>query len=58
LKGELWLGMTKQMAKDSKGDPWNINTTVTQIGVSEQWVYDSLYLYFDNGILTSWQLLK
>ena len=57
LSGIIWLGMKDEMARISKGSPTKINRTVGSWGVHEQWVYDSqnLYLYFENGILTSWQ---
>lgn len=49
--------MTKQDVLDSSwGAPKKINTTTTQYGVHEQWVYGGgNYLYFDDGILTSIQ---
>jgi hypothetical protein len=52
---QIWLGMTAQMARDSRGVPSSINKTVNASGVHEQWVYYNTYLYFDNGVLTSWQ---
>ncbi|MFZ2339684.1 MAG: hypothetical protein WAW07_08195, partial [Bacteroidales bacterium] len=56
LSGKIWLGMTDKMAKDSWGDPEEINRTIGSWGVHEQWVYyRDVYLYFENGILTSWQ---
>ncbi len=57
LYGMIWLGMTDEMARLSKGSPTKINRTVGSWGVHEQWVYDNqdTYLYFENGILTSWQ---
>ena len=57
LYGMIWLGMTEEMARLSKGSPTKINRTVGSWGVHEQWVYDfeDMYLYFENGILTSWQ---
>jgi len=55
LSGEIWLGMSTSMARESQGNPTHINRTVTVNIVREQWVYDSKYLYFQNGILTSWQ---
>ena len=60
LQGKIWLGMTDSMALDSYGPPTDVNRTVTKYGVSEQWVYErehlgNKYLYFDDGILTSWQ---
>lgn len=53
--GKIWLGMTKEMAEDSWGKPSDINRTVGSWGVKEQWIYSDAYLYFDNGILNSWQ---
>lgn len=57
LEHKIWLGMTREMAKESIGLPNDINRTVNAAVVREQWVYDSkkLYLYFENGILVSWQ---
>lgn len=52
---EVWLNMTKEMAIDSWGYPDDVKRTVNRSGVYEQWVYDSAYLYFTDGILTSWQ---
>jgi len=53
--GKIWIGMTSKMAKESWGEPDDINRTVNQYNTHEQWVYGSNYLYFENGILTSWQ---
>jgi len=53
LDGTVWLGMTDEMARDSWGEPSKINRTVTSNLVHEQWVYPSVYLYFENGILTN-----
>ena len=56
LKNNLiWLGMTKEMATISWGSPNDINRTVGSWGVHEQWVYGRSYLYFENGILKSYQ---
>ncbi len=52
---EVVLGMTRDEAKLSWGEPKDINRTVGPWGVHEQWVYGSTYLYFKNGILTSFQ---
>jgi len=54
-QGYYWIGMTREMATISLGSPKDINRTVGSWGVHEQWVYDSIYLYFENGILTSYQ---
>ncbi len=56
LNNEYWIGMTKEMAALSLGNPDDINRTVTAKTVSEQWVYGTmLYLYFENGTLVSFQ---
>jgi hypothetical protein len=57
LRGEIWIGMSAEMAIESVGRPETVNRTVTAGGVSEQWVYERLdaYLYFESGVLTGWQ---
>ena len=56
LQGKIRIGMTKNMCRDSWGEPDDINTSTGSFGVHEQWVYGmSSYLYFENGILTSIQ---
>ncbi len=52
---KIWLGMSNEMARESWGEPNDINRTVGRWGVHEQWVYDGTYLYFENGKLTGWQ---
>lgn len=53
---KIWIGMTNEMARYSWGEPIEINRTVGSWGVNEQWVYSGdVFLYFENGILTSWQ---
>ena len=49
--------MTEAMARESVGYPDDINKTTGAWGVHEQWVYseNDMYLYFENGKLTSWQ---
>lgn len=50
------LGMTKDQAISQFGYPNDINRSVGSWGIHEQWVYGiNFYLYFENGILTSWQ---
>lgn len=51
------IGMTKQEVLDSSwGKPKSINKTTTIYGTHEQWVYGmKSYLYFEDGILTSYQ---
>jgi sorbitol-specific phosphotransferase system component IIBC len=55
LNRYYWIGMTDKMAKISLGAPRSINRTVGAWGVHEQWVYYNMYLYFEDGILTSYQ---
>ena len=52
---KYWIGMTSVMASNSLGSPKDINKSVGSWGIHEQWVYDNLYLYFENRILTSYQ---
>ncbi|MDC1365080.1 hypothetical protein N8258_01540 [Algibacter sp.] len=54
-EGKFWIGMTKEMAIIALDYPDDINRTVGSWGVHEQWVYYKLYLYFENGKLTSYQ---
>jgi hypothetical protein len=60
FNGEFWIGMTDKMARESLGDPDDINRSVGSWGVHEQWVYErpnyqNVYLYFENGVLKSYQ---
>ncbi len=56
LQGKVRIGMTKNMCRDSWGEPEDINKSSGSFGLHEQWVYGtSSYLYFENGILTSIQ---
>jgi|TARA_B110000503_G_scaffold15302_1_gene21341 hypothetical protein len=56
INEKYFLGMTDEMARDSLGRPKDINRSVGSWGVHEQWIYSNdLLLYFENGILTSYQ---
>lgn len=51
-------GMTKEMCRESWGEPDDINVSIGTWGRHEQWVYGetySSYLYFENGKLTTIQ---
>jgi hypothetical protein len=52
---KFWLGMTSAMALESLGKPEDVNRSVGSWGTHEQWIYGETYLYFENGVLTSWQ---
>ena len=54
-KGHYWIGMSDEMALISLGSPNDNNRSVGSWGVHEQWVYNGLYLYFENGKLKSYQ---
>ncbi len=57
-KEEPWIGMSPEALILSIGRPTDVNQTVTDAGVSEQWVYrwgKDRYFYFKNGKLTSFQ---
>ena len=49
--------MTQEKAILSMGGkPYDINKSVGSWGTHEQWCYDGgIYLYFEDGLLTSWQ---
>lgn len=55
LNKQFAIGMTKAMVIESIGEAETVNRTVTSHSVSEQWVYDNVYLYFDGNILRSFQ---
>ncbi len=54
-EGQLEIGMTKQMCRDSWGEPNDIKSTSTRYGTHEQWVYTTIYVYFDNGKISAIQ---
>ncbi len=56
VKEKVFAGMTGEQAEMSWGKPGEINRTVQNGRVHEQWVYgDGNYLYFDDGLLTAIQ---
>gem|GEM_PF-6641430 len=57
ISHKYWIGMDKQMVIKSLGNPTKINKTVTSSVIREQWVYRNydMYLYFENGILSTYQ---
>lgn len=56
LKGHIIIGMSSNGARAAWGNPERINRSGNASGVSEQWVYgDNFYVYFEDGVLTSWQ---
>lgn len=56
---EVRIGMTAEEVTRICGKPNKINETVNTRGKDEQWVYGSgIYLYFRDGILTSYSLSR
>jgi len=48
-------GMNPEQVRATWGRPERINRTVIRGHTTEQWVYGDTYLYFDDGVLASWQ---
>lgn len=67
LNGELKARMTTEQVRASLGEPTHIYRSVSGKIINEQWMYEpqevedsgrvmqNRILYFDNGILKSWQ---
>lgn len=56
LKESVKVGFTKEMVTVSWGKPEDINKTIHDGFITEQWVYGSRnYVYFNNGIVTAIQ---
>ncbi len=54
-KQQISIGINQCTTLASWGKPERNNRSVGPYGVHEQWVYPADYLYFENGILTSFQ---
>ena len=54
-KKQVRIGMTTDMVRYAWGRPERVNRTVGSYGVHEQWVYGRTYLYFEDGVMTSFQ---
>lgn len=50
IKGNIKIGMHKELVKVALGEPLEINST----SYNEQWVYDERYVYLKNGKVTGW----
>lgn len=55
---KIQIGMNQKQVILSWGNPDKVNKSVGPWGVHEQWVYESRYLYFKNGHLSSFQSLN
>jgi hypothetical protein len=52
---KISIGMTREQVRTAWGKPDDIHRTVTAYAVREQWIYGSVYVYFDDGVVTAWQ---
>ncbi|MBA7604710.1 hypothetical protein ES703_11836 [subsurface metagenome] len=69
LRGDVLIGMISSDVIASRGRPHDVNKTTTKFGINEQWVMYAFndsglwdlkgkeygYIYFENGLVTSWQ---
>jgi hypothetical protein len=55
IERKVQIGMTSEQVTMAWGKPSRINRSIGRWGEHEQWVYGSTYLYFENGILKSYQ---
>jgi hypothetical protein len=55
LNRKVGIGMTQEQVTLSWGKPERINQSVGPWGTHEQWIYGRTYLYFENGVLRSYQ---
>lgn len=53
--GQIDIGMSVLDVIVSLGYPNKINNTVTESGKSSQWVYENIYVYLKDNIVTSYQ---
>ena len=54
--GKVWNSISFEMARDSWGEPTNIQKTAVSSGETQKWSYaGGRYLYFKNGRLESWR---
>ncbi|MCX5908949.1 MAG: hypothetical protein NTY64_17680 [Deltaproteobacteria bacterium] len=63
LRGNIRVGFTPDQVTLSLGKPDHVNSTTTLVGIHEQWVYGEppfpkAYVYFENGLVKSWEFLK
>jgi hypothetical protein len=55
VNGKVMAGMNPEQVRAAWEPPERINRTVTPGHTAEEWVYGYTHLYFDNGVVTSWQ---
>ena len=55
VKGKVMAGMNPDQVRAAWGRPDRINRTEVPGHATEEWVYGYTYLYFDDGVVTTWQ---
>jgi hypothetical protein len=55
IERKVQIGMTAEQVTMAWGKPAANNRSVGRWGTHEQWIYGDTYLYFENGVLTSYQ---
>jgi hypothetical protein len=58
IERKIIIGMTAEQVQASVGKPRRVNETIRATGRSEQWIFESAYLYFENGRLTTIQTAR
>jgi len=54
LDNRIWYGMTKEMTRESIGEPLTITKVTGYYGLRERWNYKDQYLLFENNFLLTW----
>ena len=54
LAGKVWIGMTNDMALESRGKPIRVSRVVTASVIGEDWIYSGMILGFADGVLTTY----
>ena len=57
LDNRIWYGMTKEMTRESIGEPLTITKVTGYYGLRERWNYKDQYLIFENNFLLTWNYL-
>lgn len=55
INNEYWLGMNREQAYLSLGEPLKKKKTITYFIHYDTWIYSDFELWFENGTLSSWK---
>lgn len=53
--GQIWMGMTEEMMRDSWGEPDSITVNDQDWGRYSQWYYGEITYFFKDGELFEWE---